>query len=120
MPYSLHMIGPDLTVGTATVQSSDNRTAAQVTAGLQPYKSGTTTVDNTGRNQIYAKTSAAIANGARCDYVFATGLMTPAASGAYVNLATNAAGDIAAGGAGWFAAVQNYTAATGILTAAPP
>jgi hypothetical protein len=115
MSYSVTgMIGADLTLG---VNNKDIRTPAQVTAGLQPYKDGTSTMGADGRKYIYGKTAGNIANNARCDFVYSTKLITAAANGGLINL--NGA-QIDTGGSGWFAATQNYTAATGITTAAPP
>jgi hypothetical protein len=115
MSYSqTGLIGASLVNGTTNV---DIRTAAQVAAGNQPFRDGTTTWGPDGRKYVYGKTSAAVSNNARVDFVFSTRLITPAASGALINLNGQT---IESGGAGWFAAVQNYTAGTGITTAAPP
>jgi len=116
-PAGMAVIGPDL----ATANSSDIRTVAQVTAGQQPYKSGTVVIGNDGRKYIYGKTAGSIANAARVDFVFSTSLITAAAAGAYVNNNTAPfSGTIDSGGSAWFASVQNYLAATGLTTAAPP
>jgi hypothetical protein len=108
------VIGVDLS-NAAT--NADIRTAAQVTAGNQPHRNGTIAYGSDGAKYIYGKTANSVAADARQDFVYSTGLVTTAAAGALIN--KNAA-TIESGGAAWFRAVQNYTAATGITTASPP
>jgi hypothetical protein len=97
--------------------NADIRTAAQVTAGNQPHRNGQVAYGSDGAKYVYGKTANSVSADARQDYVFSTGLITTAAAGALIN--KNAA-TIESGGAAWFRAVQNYTAAAGITTAAPP
>jgi hypothetical protein len=118
--FAQNMIGTDIDVGTALVASSDFRTAAQVTAGSQPYRSGTVVWGNDGRKYVYGKTAGAIGINARCDYVPSTKLITAAVAGALINLNLRTGG-VESGGSAWFAAVQNYLAGAGIgADGAPP
>jgi hypothetical protein len=109
------LIGADLTNSTANL---DVRTAAQVTAaGSGAFKNGTLAWGDDGCLYVYGKTAGSISSAARVDFVISTGLITAAAAGAFVN--SNGA-TIESGGAAWFRGVQNYTAATGLVTVPAP